>query len=1148
MADIFNTVKIGELPKDDALDGSEIVPLVDGSQTKKATIAQIVDKVGFTPDLKNKINQSATLDAATSVATGLVNQVRDDLTRLLNRKADTSALSDLATKVELNATNITVNGKADAAAVKKLEQAIEGVKATATANTEVLKSRASTVELAALNTAVQSKASTTELNSLTARVGANETELAKKASAADLTTLGQKVDTLSTTVDTKATTASVTLLGDQLTALSKRVDGKADKGAPQGQGPSLDSETLAKINSIDSKASKQELQQLSNTVDGKASKESVTELGRTVDTNAETIKTQNAAIAAKADASALTSVQNTVKTLETAVEGKADKIEVKTLQKSILSKVDSTEIDRLETDIQKKASAENLALTDAKVAVHETEIQKLKTAAEGYATKEALETLKTSVNDKASASSVTELGGTLNGLEERVRQLGQQSGDATEIAKSIQKLELADKALENKIAANSAEIGKKASSENLAALSQKIIDAEVELARKATKETTDDLSGKIQSLQTAVGGKADATTVQGVVTKVTALEEELPKKAAASEVSSLKTKVSQIDNQVSNKADESTVAGLLIRMNHAASVLTQKAEASDVVDLNAKVGRLESAMPNKVDSVVGKGLSSNDFTDAHLQKLNSAATTIYVDGKFGNVLKADGTVAMTADFNAGTKRIINVADSHEPTHAVNNKVLKEYLDVYMSYADENKTSWDAEDKPISGVGAPTADDHAANRQYVKTAIKDVLYPTANGLILGGLPSSPRKLISLADPERADGAATKNYVDTKIAAINVTFNGDMQNNRIRQVAAPTDPRDAANREYVDTKVREATVTNPVTYSTTAGMAAEDRLYFNSASSHVLNRVTLNTDFRGGITANYNNNTPYLTRNPKLILTRGLMDRVFKVNNIDAYTSNPQGYDNVQCIIPQAPIRSGHTITAGRIQHTARYSTDGDVPNFAYVNMAFYPQAGATDLNAYANTANRILNWQAKGSWTFETAASVTGDSHRNNTLNQFISTVENPSLPGTHDLFVTRKVFQKLVEWAFKAFGGEYRSGNITRGPESGGSTFGAAGNSTPIGTFRCIKFPSWLGNLFVYGIYCSNARVNGGLHDISVTNIVGKDVSWHGAVGNGFAGNGNITIMVHPVNKFLRFRVDQHGGADTGKAMPVWFVGFGDAP
>ena len=1148
MADIFNTVKIGELPKDDTLDGSEIVPLVDGSHTKKATIAQIVDKVGFTPDLKNKINQSVTLDAATGVATGLANQVRDDLTRLLNRKADTSALRDLATKVELNATNITVNGKADAAAVKKLEQAIEGVKATATANTEALKSKASNAELSTLSTTVQSKASTTELNVLATRVGANEAELAKKASADDLSTLSQKVDTLSTTVDTKATTTSVTSLGEQLTALSKRVDGKADKGQPQGQGPSLDSETLAKIKSIDSKASKQELQQLSNTVDGKASKESVTELGRTVDTNAETIKTQNAAIAAKADASALTSVQNTVKTLETAVDGKADKIEVKALQKSILSKVDSTEIDRLETDIQKKASAENLALTDAKVEVHETEIQKLKTAAEGYATKEALETLKTSVNDKASASSVTELGGKVDGLEERVQRLGQQSGDATEIAKSIQKLELADKSLENKIAANSAELGKKASSENLAALSQKITDAEVELARKATKETTDDLSGKIQSLQIAVGGKADGTTVQGVVTKVTALEEELPKKAAASEVSSLKTKVSQIDNLVSNKADESTVAGLLTRMNHADSVLTQKAAASDVIDLNAKVGRLESAMPNKVDAVTGKGLSTNDFTDAHLQKLNSAATTTYVDDKFGDVLKADGTVAMTADFNAGTKRIINVADSHEPSHAVNNKVLKEYLDVYMSYADETKTSWDAEDKPISGVATPTADDHAANRKYVKTAIQDVLYPTANGLILGGLPSSPRKLISLADPERADGAATKNYVDTKIAAINVTFNGDMQNNRIRQVAAPTDPRDAANREYVDTKVREATVTNPVTYSTTAGLAAEDRLFFNSASSLVLNRITLNTDFRGGITANYNNNTPYLSRNPKLILTRGLLDRVFKVNNIDAYTSNPQGYDNVQCIIPQAPIRSGHTITAGRMQHTARYSTDGDVPNFAYVNMAFYPQAGATDLNAYANTANRILNWQAKGSWTFETAASVTGDSHRNNTLSQFISTVENPSLPGTHDLFVTRKVFQKLVEWAFKAFGGEYRSGNITRGPESGGATFGAAGNSTPVGTFRCIKFPSWLGSLFVYGIYCSNARVNGGLHDISVTNIVGKDVSWHGAVGNGFAGNGNITIMVHPVNKFLRFRVEQHGGADTGKTMPVWFVGFGDAP
>lgn len=1143
MADIFNTVKIGELPKDDVLDGSEIVPLVDGSQTKKATIAQIVDKVGFTPDLKNKINAATTLDAATGVATGLTNQLREDLTRLLNRKADSSALNDYASKVELNATNTAVNGKADTAAVKKLEQAIEGVKASANANTEDLKSKASTTELAALSNTVQGKASATELNALSVRVGANETELGKKASADDLSTLSQKVDTLSTTVDTKATTASVTSLGDQITALSKRVDGKADKGDPQGQGPTLDSETMAKINSIDSKASKQEVQELSNKVDTKASNDVLTELKRTVDGYNETFKTINTRIEGKAEASELTKVQNTVKTVEDALKTKADKDEVKALQTSILSKVDSSEIERLETDIQKKASAENLALTDSKVADHETEIQKLKTAAEGYASKDSVETLKTSLSDKASAASVTELGGKVDGLEERVRRLGQQSGDAAEIAKSIQKLEIVDKDLSNKIDANSAALNARATKDELGELAKKVAANETALTGKASKETTDDLSGKVQNLQTSVAGKAESTALQTVSSKVSALEEEMPKKADAGELSTLQGKVSQIENLVSNKADESAVAGLLTRMNHADSVLSQKAAASDVSDLNSKVGRLESALPNKVDAVTGKGLSSNDFTDTHLQKLNSAATTTYVDGKFGGVLKADGTVAMTADFNAGTKRIINVADSHELSHAVNNKVLKEYLDVYMSYADETKASWDAEDKPISGVAAPTADDHAANRQYVKTAIQDVLYPTANGLILGGLPSSPRKLISLADPERADGAATKGYVDSKIGALNLTFDGDMKHSRIRHVAAPTDAYDAANRDYVDTKVRGASVTNPVTYSDTAGTAAEDRLYYNSSSYLTLNRVTLNTDFRGGITANYNNGTPYLSRNPKLILTRGLMDRVFKINNVDAYTSTPQGYDNVQCIIPQAPIRSAHTITAGRMQHTARYATDGDVPNFGYIHSAIYPTAGTTDLNSYTNTGNKILNWTGKGSWTFETAASVTGDSHRNNTLGQFINSVTSPSFPGSNDLFVTRKVFQKLVEWAFKAFGGEYREGSLERGPEAAGANFGAAGNQPPSGTFRCLKFPTWMGGFYIYTAYCGNARINGGLLDISIRNILGKVSKWNAAVGSVFAGESMVIMTVHPTNDIIRFKLEQ--SAAPQKVTSVWFIGAG---
>ena len=498
---------------------------------------------------------------------------------------------------------------------------------------------------------------------------------------------------------------------------------------------------------------------------------------------------------------------------------------------------------------------------------------------------------------------------------------------------------------------------------------------------------------------------------------------------------------------------------------------------------------------------------------------------------------------MTGAFNAGGQKITNVADSYEMGHAVNNKVVKEYLDSYLSYADEAKTKWDAESKIIEGVANPTADDHAANRAYVKEFVENIVRYSPNGYMFGGIPESPQKLYNLASPDRDDGAATKGYVDTVIRNLNLTFDGDMKHNRIRHVSAPTDAYDAANREYVDTKVREASVTNPVTYSTTTGAVAEDKLYYNTTSALTLNRITLNADFRGGITANYNNNTPYLSRNAKLILTRGLMDRVFKINNVDAYTSTPQGYDNVQCIIPQAPIRSAHTITAGRMQHTARYATDGDVPNFGYMNMAFYPTAGVTDLNSYTNTGNKILNWTGKGSWTFETAASVTGDSHRNNTLSQFISTVENPALPGSNDLFVTRKVFQKLVEWAFKAFGGEYREGALQRGPEAAGAAFGAAGNQPPSGTFRCLKFPAWLGGFYIYAVYVGNARINGGLLDFSITNILGKQAKWNAAVGNVFAGESMTVLTVHPSNSIVRFKIEQTNQAP--KVTSVWFIGAG---
>ena len=207
------------------------------------------------------------------------------------------------------------------------------------------------------------------------------------------------------------------------------------------------------------------------------------------------------------------------------------------------------------------------------------------------------------------------------------------------------------------------------------------------------------------------------------------------------------------------------------------------------------------------------------------------------------------------------------------------------------------------------------------------------------------------------------------------------------------------------------------------------------------------------------------------------------------------------------------------------------------------MAVYPTAGATDLNSYTNTGNKILNWTGKGSWTFETAASVTGDSHRNNTLTQFISTVENPAFPGSNDLFVTRKVFQKLVEWAFKAFGGEYREGSLQRGPEAAGAAFGAAGNQTPSGTFRCVKFPAWIGGFYVYAVYVGNARINGGLMDFSIRNILNKQSKWNAAVGSVFAGESMTVLTVHPTNDIVRFKIEQAN--QTPKVTSVWFIGAG---
>lgn len=167
-----------------------------------------------------------------------------------------------------------------------------------------------------------------------------------------------------------------------------------------------------------------------------------------------------------------------------------------------------------------------------------------------------------------------------------------------------------------------------------------------------------------------------------------------------------------------------------------------------------------------------------------------AATKGYVDSAVSgavigtDLLKLDGTRAMTADLNLGTHKIVNVV-------------------------------------------APTANTDAANKAYVDSVVAS-----------GGLPTSPvnynsQRIINLGTPTASTDAATKDYVDTttvkKDGSVSMTGNLSLGNNKVVGLATPTAATDAATKAYADA-IRNPRVNymESASGSVLVGVSASDEL--------------------------------------------------------------------------------------------------------------------------------------------------------------------------------------------------------------------------------------------------------------------------------------------------------------------------------
>ena len=208
-------------------------------------------------------------------------------------------------------------------------------------------------------------------------------------------------------------------------------------------------------------------------------------------------------------------------------------------------------------------------------------------------------------------------------------------------------------------------------------------------------------------------------------------------------------------------------------------------------------------------------------------KWSNIPITEYKEIKFGDVVAVEYSTHYGVDTTNGVISITLPA-----TNGVPDSASIQFTDISGKF-DTNaftvSTAAGGADSIINSDNAATLNSftfNAKNTLAIFTKVKtlwylslltsnyDKLLPKAGGIMSGVIDMSQNKVINLDDPTNTADAATKNYVDTELAAVNsakLSVNGtnkmiadlDVGDFKLINVKDPTAATDAATKKYVDT---------------------------------------------------------------------------------------------------------------------------------------------------------------------------------------------------------------------------------------------------------------------------------------------------------------------------------------------------------
>lgn len=1146
--------------------------------TELANYVTTTDFNGYKTEVTAALGEKATTIQVNAAVAGLISETTADVKYVLKADLETlkTAVEGKATAADIAAAltpYATTKALTDGLATKADASALSGL-ATTESVSETLKGYATKEDIKGIATSGAIKSIQDTLDTK-----ADKSQLSSLATKAEVTTaLADKAD------------SSVLANYETKADLTDKLSQKADASALTG---------LARSSDLTALATKQEVQTLVTTVSGKADASALTTLA--------TKQELTDGLATKAESSALTSL--------------ATKSELSDLRTIVEDKIDASDLDDYETtaEVDRKLG---LKADTSSLANYETKTD-LTTRLAGYATKEdikgiatdgAIKSIQTELEKKATKAELTELA-----TKQEVQNLsGVVSGkaDATALTGLATKEDLKAKAdvsalsslaTKNELNEINADLATRPTTRDLVnfVTSSDLAEISRTIATKASASALDDYERK-SDLQTKLATKADTSVLSRY-----ALKTEVP---AAVDTSTFATKtelsgyVQKEEGKVLSSNDytnahKAAVDGIVGKtfLSAEANINEYDLHGYRITNLISPVKAEHAANKEYVDARInglsstyvlregGKGLSENDFTAALKSKLETI-----------NPANLMGLVGPSGGWDARTKVVDNVADPVAPAHAANkryvdaavgkidlsgyvqkeagkglsevnftNAILNDHNTVVaalrnrvvMSRGTANGAPFDAENRNIERVLAPTLDLHAANKAYVDTAVaglnlsRYVLKDGNKGLStndftteyrnqltslnnhLGGMvalrrttaasaafDAGERRITSLAAPDRPADAATKAYVDSAVGAgltkASVGPNiglWDAKNLRIVNVPTPTQNTDVANKAYVDGKINFSGT--PLTYSSSTVVTQSGGI------SGLVKNVTEGVRFQGATLAETNDGH---TVNDNVVLTAGrLRDVISPVTAVGSTTT--------ATFAAAGALRVTKTIDATGQEIRGNLVIDGAVNNrknstdpVSYAVFNSYFAQGGNDLHMPRHTYFRA-----------NAGLASTNSRYNKDTGHGFIASETNPAM-SNKNLFTAFQDIPPLVRWMFSAFGFKSITATPTadRTDNKQGTVGGGFWNTPPGGSISGFQLPSWLGGWAVFGGHISNVPTNL-LVDVAWP-VSGVTSSW--CVMNPFAGHANYFATVHP-SKFMRFIIkNAYNNGEASQRISVFFL------